>query len=98
MTDQSDFVGCAEFLIIGFRMNRPDALPLGPSSYYAPVPALVVDARGRITDFNVALRVLMHPDIAGARLRSVDDLSAEIRIAPKATYSHRIDGLVLARV
>ena len=59
-------------------MTSPDSLLLDRGSYYAPIPMLAVDARGIICDFNVALRVLMHPDIEHARSRPVDQLTGDI--------------------
>ena len=59
-------------------MTSPDSLLLDRGSYYAPIPVLAVDARGIICDFNVALRVLMHPDIEHARSRPVDELTGDI--------------------
>ncbi len=59
-------------------MTSQVSLLLDRGSYYAPTPVLAVDARGVIADFNIALRVLMHPDIEHARSRPVDELSADI--------------------
>jgi len=44
-------------------------LTIDKSTYYAPTPMLLMDARRRIVDFNIALEVLMAPDIEGCRLR-----------------------------
>ena len=71
-------------------MTSHEALLLAPSSYYAPVPTLMIDTQGLIVDFNIALRVLMHPDIEGARYQAVDELSAKIR--------QRAEGDLLPRI
>ena len=60
-------------------MNNHASLPLDQSAYYAPVPTLAIDASGVISDFNIAMRLLMHPDIEGARSRSVDELRNAIK-------------------
>lgn len=65
-------------------MISRDALLLARSSYYAPGPVLMMDAQGSIVDFNIALQVLMHPDIEGARYKSASDLTSKIR--------HRTEG------
>ncbi|MCZ6862124.1 MAG: methyltransferase domain-containing protein [Alphaproteobacteria bacterium] len=59
----------------------PDRNPLllSRSSYYAPVPILAMDAEQSTVDFNIALRVLMDPDIEGARFQTVDLLMAKLR-------------------
>lgn len=51
-------------------MNGRHLLTLGAAGYYAPVPAVVLDATGAVTDFNMAARLLL-----GARLDACRDAS-----------------------
>jgi demethylmenaquinone methyltransferase/2-methoxy-6-polyprenyl-1,4-benzoquinol methylase len=60
-------------------MTNKDSLLLARSSYYAPVPTLATDAEQSTIDFNIALRVLMDPDIDGARFQTVDRFMAKLR-------------------
>lgn len=71
-------------------MTSCDALLLARSSYYAPGPIVTIDTEGLIIDFNIALQVLMHPDIEGARYQAVDELAAKIR--------HRTEGDILPSI
>src|SRR5262249_10247068 len=49
--------------------------------YYAPLPALTLDAEGRVLDYNLALAVLAGDELNGHRCLPFDDLVR--RLAPR---------------
>ena len=59
-------------------MTNQNPLLLARSSYYSPIPILSIDTKQSIVDFNIALEVLMGPDIESARFRTLDQLVAEL--------------------
>jgi ubiquinone/menaquinone biosynthesis C-methylase UbiE len=68
-------------------MKSNDHLILTPSAYYAPTPMMTVDRGEEVVDYNLALQVLLGPDVDGCRYQSVDHLLE--RAAP------RLSGILL---
>src|SRR4051794_3752026 len=60
---------------------------LSGAVYNAPLPALVLDARHRVIDYNIALEALFGHEVSGCRDRDVGEFLA--------TVSHRVMGSLL---
>jgi ubiquinone/menaquinone biosynthesis C-methylase UbiE len=71
-------------------MDRNLLEQLGRSLYYAPLPALTVDAKGRVLDYNLALGVLAGDELNGRRYLPVDGLVQ--RLAPLVTNGILLPG------
>jgi hypothetical protein len=58
--------------------------------YYAPIPALTLDAEGRVLDYNLALDVLAGDELNGRRYLPLDGLVQ--RLAPRVTQGTLLPG------
>ena len=71
-------------------MERNLLEQLGRDLYYAPLPALTVDAEGRVLDYNLALGVLAGDELNGGRYLPLDSLVQ--RLAPLVTHGILLPG------
>lgn len=76
--------------------NPEDQIDFGPlqqlarSLYYAPLPALTLDPKGRILDYNLALDVLVGDELNGSRYLSLEGFLQ--RLAPRVTQGSLLPG------
>src|SRR5262245_52507016 len=68
------------------HMDGSPLLQLAYGLHYAPLPALTLDAEGRVLDYNLALDVLAGDELNGRRYLQIDGLVQ--RLAPRVTQGN----------
>src|SRR5262245_46198308 len=72
------------------NMHSTPLQQLACGLYYAPLPALTLDAEGRVLDYNLALDVLAGDELNGRRYFPLDGLVQ--RLAPRVTQGSLFPG------
>lgn len=67
---------------------------LSRSEYYAPTPILRIDATKRLSDFNLAARVLLEPDLAGCQHRPVSHLFRALAARSRGDFPLQLTGVL----
>jgi ubiquinone/menaquinone biosynthesis C-methylase UbiE len=72
------------------RLDGGSLQQLAYGLYYAPIPALTLDAKGRVFDYNIALEALVGDELIGSRDLPLDGLVR--RLSPRVTQGSLVPG------